>query len=301
MLRPALSTRRLACLLALGAGCSSGPAAIDAPDGYTKLDDMEGSSQFIEWTPPAGMSPGPWGTATDCTEADRIAPPPYTIDPRGWSYAQLPAPHETFPGIVSTHAVHFRTTSPLVGVWGANVGFDFAYAAGSDAGPPPPPQGSADAGAPAAGQPCTNPSSRDFPGVPVDLSAYSGITFWGMSGGPGVKVRVLLRDVNSDPRGGICNASDPTVETNCYNGFGAAVTLTSTMTRYTLDFADLSQNLSWGYHPDPDVLDVRHVYDLMFEFDLASCTSTAAFMCAGGDMPSASFDFWIDDLYLVKT
>jgi hypothetical protein len=297
MLRPTSAAPVAACLLSLVTACSTGGAGGGAPSGYTKIDDMEGQSGFVEWTPPSG-TPGHWWTATDCTEADRILPPPFTLNSNDWTYAELPSPEETFPGITSTHAARLRSTSPLVGIWGANMAIDFGYGTGPDGTGVTPP--SDDGGAPASGQPCQPQTSRTLPGLPVDLSAYSGVTFWGMSGGAPLNIQVTLSDLNSDPRGGVCNGRDPNVETNCYNHFGAGVILTSSMTRYTVDFASLTQNPYWGYHPSPDVPDLQHVYTLIFEFDTLSCQPTTSSMCAGGAMPPASFDFWIDDVYLVN-
>ena len=101
--------------------CSSGKASSDsgASPSYAKIDDMEGASGFIEWTPPPGMFPGTWCTTTDCTEGDRISPVSSNVDPQDWSYAAYSAPHTTLPGVTSFHAARLRTTSPLVGVWGA--------------------------------------------------------------------------------------------------------------------------------------------------------------------------------------
>jgi hypothetical protein len=290
----------VASLLACAA-CSSGKASSDAASaGYTKIDDMEGTTGFIEWTSPPGMTPGFWWSATNCTEGYRISPVLYLEDPYGWSYAALPAPYETFPGTVSTHAARLRTTSPLVGIWGANMGFDFAELPPFDGGPIwPPPMGS-DAGTPADGQPCRQGTTRDFNGGTVDLSAYSGITFWAMATMTGVKtVRVQLNDRNTDPRGGICNPADPSNESNCYNGFRVEVAMTDSLTQYTIDFSSLLQDPSWGYRPDPDALDLQHVYQMNFEVDLPSCTVDPNAKCAGG-APSVTFDFWIDDLYFVN-
>ncbi|HEY5090177.1 MAG TPA: hypothetical protein VIK30_09410, partial [Polyangia bacterium] len=78
------------------------------------------------------------------------------------------------------------------------------------------------------------------------------------------------------------------------------VALTATFKQYTIDFSDLKQNPSWGYHSESGVLDLQHVFDLNFEVDLPSCSSDGASMCAGGNMPAVSFDFWIDDLYFVN-
>jgi hypothetical protein len=309
------SRSRLAILLTLSASCSSETTTT----GYTKIDDMEGADGRIELTAAAGMIPGSWWSATDCSEADNISPLPGFADGGGWSYAVLSAPHETFPGIVSTQAARLRTTSPLVGIWGANMGFDLADVPGGDGAvdglsaldAPPPPD--ADAAVPDAGSPTADAgASTDGPTCQrqmtmamdtrargVDLSAYSGLTFWAMADPMGSKnIRVQLNDGNTDPQGGVCNPDESSANA-CYNGFSANVSLSGAFERYTVDFSSLQQNPLWGYQPDPDVLDLHHVYSMNFELDLPSCTTTATFMCAGG-VPSVSFDFWIDDLYFVN-
>jgi hypothetical protein len=311
----------LTILLTLSAGCSTETATAM---GYTKIDDMEGRAARIEWMPGSGMIPGYWWSATDCSEADNISPLPWFVDEPAWSYAVLPAPHETFPGIVSRHATRLRTTSPLVGIWGANTGFDFAEISGLDAAVDSPSaldaplplevdaavlDGSssatdadasiADAGPTTSGPACPSGATFDLAGRAVDLSAYSGVTFWAMADPRGTKnIRVQLNDRDTDPRGGICSPNESSANA-CYNGFSANVPLTGTFERYTIDFSSLQQNPAWGYQPDPSVLDLHHVYSMNFELDLPGCTTTATFMCAGGT-PSVSFDFWIDDLYLVN-
>lgn len=291
-------------LLACAAGCSSGKAGAGPIGvGYTKIDDMEGAGRLIEWTPPPGAAPGFWWSTTDCTEVDRISPVPSWADSGGWSYAALPAPYETFAGIVSSRAARLRTTSPLVGIWGATLGLTFAGLPSADGGTFSSPEmvDAGDAGASTNGQPCIQPAGESFNGVPIDLSAYSGITFWGMADPAGEKTIVVkFVDRNTDPRGGVCNAGDPSNDGSCYNGFSVGVALTATFKQYTIDFSDLTQNPSWGYHPESGVLDLQHVFDLNFEVDLPSCSSNGVSMCAGGNMPAVSFDFWIDDLYFVN-
>jgi hypothetical protein len=79
------------------------------------------------------------------------------------------------------------------------------------------------------------------------------------------------------------------------------VELAATLTQYTIDFSTLFQNHTWGYHPDPDVPDLAHVYDLHFDIDQPGCgPASATYMCPGGSATQVSFDFWIDDVYLVK-
>jgi hypothetical protein len=287
-------------LLVCAGSCSSEKASNDsAQAGYTKIDDMEGEGGSIQWVALPGVPPGSWWTNTDCTEGERISPVPHSVDPHGWFYAAYSTPNETFPGITSSHAARLRTTSPLVGIWGAMMGINFTQLPSGDGGQADL-SGRLDAGVSMGGEPCTQSSSLDFPSVPVDLSAYSGITFWGMADSAGAKtILVQLRDINTDPRGGICNAADPSTDGACYNGFGIAVALTDTLTQYTIDFPSLQQNPTWGYRPDPSVLDSKHVYGILFEVDLPFCATNPNFKCAGG-APSLTFDFWIDDLYLVN-
>jgi hypothetical protein len=285
---PALRFPAIALLLASGAavfGCGNG----DDPNRYTKLDDMEGAINQIAWPPPDGAMPGLWFSSADCTQADRISPTPYFVDPDAAVYAELPAHHETFPGVASTHAVRLRTTAPLVGVWGGNIAVGFA----STGRPSLPPT-------PANGAPCRQGTDTDFPSPTVDLTAYAGITFWAKAESGARNLRVQLNDRNTDPRGGVCNAPDPYDESRCYNGFGTSIVLTPTFQRYTIDFSVLAQNLLWGFRPDPGVPDLGHVYSMNFQFDAADCMTSEASMCAGGASPPLSFDLWLDDLYFVN-
>ena len=203
----------IASLLTFAAACSSGAD----PARYTKIDDMEVESESgsIQWPPPPGLVPGSWSSSTDCTQADRIFPPPWELNPNGWSYAALPTPQETFPGIVSTHAARLRTTSPLVGIWGANLNVEFAWPPEDDGGAGAPPPDPADAGAPSDAQACPQASVL-LADNSVDLTAYSGVTFWAMADPTGAKsISVQLQDRNTDPQAGICNAANPTTDSDC--------------------------------------------------------------------------------------
>jgi hypothetical protein len=277
------------------AGCGGGSPS----PSYTKIDDMEGATNALEWIPSPAAGPGVWSTATDCTQADRIFPPPHTIT--DLSYALLPAPHETMSGTVSTHAARFRTTSPLVDIWGANMSIGFTGETGDGgAGPGDAGASTDDAGAPGddAGA-CTNVSALDFPAPTADLTAFAGVTFWARAESPGGRLmRVQVVDVNTDPRGGICQDSVSAASDYCYNGFGVEVELTDTFRQYTLDFSRFAQQGGWGYHP-PSGIDWSRVYLMNFEMDLPSCTTSPTSMCAGG-APALSFDIWIDDLYFVN-
>jgi hypothetical protein len=289
----------LAATLATVGGCSGGKVAADgAANGtFTKIDDMENGGDLIEWPAPPGMVPGMWTSVTDCTEAGNIFPLPYFVDPNGWSFSALPAPQQTFPGVVSTHAARLRTTAPLVGIWGAHMGFNFADLPSTDGGEIWPPTG-LDAGGPDGS--CRQSQSADFDGGFVDLSAYTGITFWAMADPGATKtIQVQINDRDTDAQGGICNGANPGDTAACYNGFGTSFDLTDTLTRYTLDFASLAQDQTWGYRPNPDVLDLQHVSFIVFQVSLPACAYTSGVTCAGGP-PAVSFDFWIDDLYFVN-
>jgi len=273
---------------ALGpAGCGGDGSSVPSFTSYTKVADMEGPGSTIEWPPPPGATSGSWFAATDCSQYDRISPPPWDFDLNAWSYAALPAPHETMPGTVSMHAARLRTTTPLVGIWGANIGLAFAGPPDPDAAVPP------EAGVPTddAGA-CIN-ADPTFPNPTVDLTPYAGVTFWARAESPGGRsLRVQVNDVNTDPRGGICRGED------CWNSFGVPIQLTDTFRRYTLDFSQFVQRTGWGYHP-PDGIDWSRVFTMAFEMDLPSCSAGGLTMCAGG-APSLSFDVWIDDVYFVN-
>jgi len=282
--------------LAIGIGvlCPScgGRDAGQAPaHTHTKIDDMEGSTNAIQWPPPPGATPGSWFTATACTQYDRISPPPGEITFGAWSYAALPEPRETMPGTISTHATRLRTTATLVGIWGALAGIAFAGPPDPDAAVTP------EAGVDDAGH-CVAPENT-YPNPPGNLTAYAGITFWARAESPGGRaLRVQVNDANTDPRGGVCQEKNDTASDYCYNGFGVPVQLTDAWRRYTLDFSQFEQRSGWGYHP-PDGIDWSRVFTMSFEMDLPSCSSSGLTMCAGGE-PELSFDIWIDDLYFVN-
>jgi hypothetical protein len=272
------------------AGC--GGDARPAPS-YTKIDDMEGPGRFIPFAGPDGSLPGGWWAATDCSQADRISPPMTALDFNTWSSASLPTRHETLPGITSTQAVRFRTTSPIVGGWGAVVGLGFAEAS-NDGGTAAP----VDAGAPPGDLAGCMEAVRYYPNVPIDLTAYAGVTFWARAESPGSRlVRVQVNDVSTDPRGGICRGQDGSTS-DCYNAFGTVIELTETFRRYTLDFSLFKQKSAWGYHP-PSGIDWTRIYSLAFELTLPNCVVSETVMCAGGG-PMLRFDIWIDDLYFVN-
>jgi hypothetical protein len=296
---------RLATLL-LAAGsisCANAGSQPSAP-GYTRIDDMEMGEGRIRWLPPDGwpsdQRPGLWSSTTDCSEAPRILPEPYFVNPSGWSYDPVPVPYPTMPGVTSKNAAHLRTKfgQTLDGVWGANIGFDFAEQVGLDGGGPP--GESLDAGVSDDGPGCRQGSSRDFNGAQVDLSSYSGIVFWAMAASTGRQViRVQINNAHTDPRGEVCNAAGRSDKDYCYNGFAKNIMLTAEWRQYQVSFSELRQDPSWGYQPSPDAPDLEQVYSMNFEVPLPGCSADTKATCAG-PKAAVSFDVWIDDIYLVN-
>ncbi len=249
---------------------------------------MEGTSGLIEWIPPTG-NPGAWTSYTD-TQCDRILPMPVYAGGT-WSYEPVPE-YQTFPGITSKAAARLRTTSPLINQLGAGIAFDFADLT----------QAPNDAGA-SAGIPACIPFyqyTKNTPSVTVDLTAYRGISFWGMASPGAGTGRVYLNvvDNQTDPRGEFC-VPDPTSALGCNTVSRFPVDLTSTFTQYTVDFSQLRRDVGWSYHATPDVLDLEKVYSLWFQVENPGGNCPPPSVCAG-QPPSLTFDFWIDDLYFVN-
>ncbi len=275
----------LAVFLVFGITACSAGGATDA--NYTKIDDMEGTSGLIEWTPPAG-NPGAWTSYTE-TQCDRLLPVPVYAG-GVWSYEPVPSPYQTFPGITSTTAARLRTTSPLVNQFGAGIAFDFADRT----------QAPYDAGVSASTCIPFYQYKLDTPAVTVDLTAYKGVSFWGMAspGAGTVRVYLAIVDNQSDPRGGSC-VPDPTSTLGCNSWSRFPVDLTSTFTQFTVDFSQLRRDIGWSYHPTPDTLDLEKVYSMSFQVENPGGNCPYPSVCAG-EPPNLTFDFWIDDLYFVN-
>ena len=141
-------------------------------------------------------------------------------------------------------------------------------------------------------RPCSNGAARelDYPAAPVDLSAYSGLVFWGMAAKEAGATNVLVQfqDSNTDPRGEICDPVPGSAD-ECYNGFGVVLELGDEFTRYEVDFAELEQNPLWGYHPKPSIFDREHVYGLVFQIDTPGGVCLPPIVCLGGP-PKLTFD-----------
>jgi hypothetical protein len=113
-------------------------------------------------------------------------------------------------------------------------------------------------------------------GSPYNASKYTGITFWARTdaGSSGV-VRVSFPDKDTYPDGGICK-TNVTGATQCYDHYGARVTLTPDWKKQTLSFKDLSQD-GWGLQGaafDPSTL-----FQVLFQIPV-----------------NATFGIWVDDV-----
>lgn len=104
---------------------------------------------------------------------------------------------------------------------------------------------------------------------PYDASAYDGITFWARGED---RIFVHITTMNTAPvdQGGRC-----AVTAECWDDFGAHISLTDEWTRYTLAWDELAQS-GWGL---PTEFDPREILLLHWQ-----------------DEDASSFDIWIDDV-----
>jgi endoglucanase len=89
-----------------------------------------------------------------------------------------------------------------------------------------------------------------------DSSAYKGISFWAKKGPGTGKVRLKVPDKSTDPDGKIC--------TECFNDFGADLTLTDQWQQFTIPFSAFKQLKGWG-SPHPDGVDPATLYGIQFQ------------------------------------
>jgi hypothetical protein len=120
--------------------------------------------------------------------------------------------------------------------------------------------------------------------APFDISAYSGIVFWGMSAVSNT-IKVQISNGDTVPAGGKCGQSDASSD-RCWDNFATDVTLSDTWQRFEVKFSSLSQS-GWGHPVASGVFDPTTAHGINFE--VLGPTS------AGG--PPVTADFWIDDIY----
>jgi endoglucanase len=110
------------------------------------------------------------------------------------------------------------------------------------------------------------------PKGPYDASAYTGVSFYAKVGpGAAKAIRLKVPDIDTDPAGKKC--------TECFNDFGADLTLTEKWQKYTVPFAAMKQMEGWG-SPSPSSVDRSKLYGLQWQ------------VTAQG----ATYDVWVDDV-----
>jgi hypothetical protein len=289
-------------LLVIPIGCQ-GESSSDH-DEYVLIDDMGDA------LPDGGGATGfqvQWHVSTSRTcQTDRIQPPPYLPDSgeaNRWTF-QPREPGETMQGVRSNWAAHLWTTPDGLETaptswedercWGANMTVDLTQVSEVDGGGGDAPPADIDAG-----------TADTAPGTPTDLSAYSGLLFWAKaSSAMDRRIQVLLQDGNSDQRGGLCGirpdgGAEGDSSEQCYNGFSTSIDLSSSFAPYRVDFSEMWRDPTWGHTPDPYKPDLEHVYQIAFQVNAPKCVADKNAKCVSDHVP-LKFDFWIDDLYLVK-
>jgi endoglucanase len=113
------------------------------------------------------------------------------------------------------------------------------------------------------------------PKNPYDASQYKGVAFWAKKG-PGSygKVRFKVPDISTDGDGGIC--------TDCFNDFGAEITLSESWQHFVFTWRKLRQLPDWGA-PKPKAIKPDKLFGLQWQIN----------------KPGAVIDMWVDDVEFV--
>lgn len=105
-----------------------------------------------------------------------------------------------------------------------------------------------------------------------DASAYTGVSFYARATSNSVKaVRLKVPDVNTDPDGKVC--------TECFNDFGADLTLNDQWKQFVIPFSDMAQMEGWG-SPHPKGVDKTKIYAMQWQVN----------------SPGADYDIWVDNI-----
>jgi endoglucanase len=113
------------------------------------------------------------------------------------------------------------------------------------------------------------------PKAPYDASKYAGIAFYAKRGENSTpKVRLKVPDANTDPEGGVC--------TECFNDFGADLTLTTDWKLYIFPWKSMKQMPGWGNPRKPHITPAK-IYGIQFQVNI----------------PSANYDIAVDDLQFI--
>jgi hypothetical protein len=107
---------------------------------------------------------------------------------------------------------------------------------------------------------------------PYDASRFTGLSFAArVKTGSEPHVRLLIADVNTDPKGKICKA--------CDNDFGVAFKPADQWARYEVAFSELKQEVGWG-SPRPPAVDPSKLMGVKWQVSV----------------PDANVDLWLDDI-----
>lgn len=113
-----------------------------------------------------------------------------------------------------------------------------------------------------------------------DASKYKGIAFWAKSNtATSAALRVSLKDKNTAPEGGQCDAMAKTGAKACNDDWGKGITLSSEWQPYTIKFSDLAQ-AGWG--KAATAFDDKAVYSIQYQVS-----------------QGIDFDLCIDDLVFI--
>ena len=108
-----------------------------------------------------------------------------------------------------------------------------------------------------------------------DASQYKGIAFWAKKGpGSYAKVRLKVPDVSTDEDGGVCK--------ECFNDFGADLTLSESWQHFVFPWRKLHQLPDWG-SPRPHAIKPQKIFGMQWQVD----------------QPGADIDIWVDDVEFI--
>jgi hypothetical protein len=122
---------------------------------------------------------------------------------------------------------------------------------------------------------------------PVDLSGYTGLSFWARSDGPPIAIKVALADYGSYPTPGggvmaLCDITDNSVGgLGCYDDYSIRIYPDAVWRRYDIAFSSLTTG-GWGL---AHAFDPRRVYAIKLAV-----------------LPEIAYSEWMDDIgfYLTK-
>jgi hypothetical protein len=114
-------------------------------------------------------------------------------------------------------------------------------------------------------------------GSPYNASKYKGISFWAkIDAATSSALRVSFPDKDTQPEGNLCQTNVASGSTACYDHYGYRPPVTTTWTKYTVAFSQLTQE-GWGHAGS--AFDPASLYQVLFQIPVG-----------------ATFGIWIDDV-----